>query len=181
MKNYSHNCRAGFSGLCVWIVVLISMQITSFCWVLGCRKMGWRWKGSWEKIKEGGAREACCSPSLAAMTRAECHTHPENEKMEASFSYLLLSRVPLERCLPNKAFYSPVLVGMKLLEGRRKEDYGCTLGRKRELIFVEKIQPMSTAPVECDRKFFGWEKSTSLFASWPIGASLKVIFFSFFN
>ena len=68
--------------------------------------------------------------------------------------------------MPNKAFYSPVLVGMKLLEGRRKEDYGCTLGRKIELIFVEKTQPMSAAPVECDGKFLA-EKNP--LACLPVG------------
>lgn len=44
--------------------------------------------------------------------------------MGAAFFCFLPSRVALARHLPNRALYSPVLVGIELLEGRRKEDCG---------------------------------------------------------
>lgn len=40
--------------------------------------------------------------------------------------------------MPKRAFYSPVLVEIKLLEGRRKENCGGTLGINIDLIFVKK-------------------------------------------
>lgn len=46
MKNYSHNCIAGFSGLLCVNHGIDFMQIIMFCWVLGSKRVGWRGKGS---------------------------------------------------------------------------------------------------------------------------------------
>lgn len=100
--------------------------------------------------------------------------------MEATSFSFLLSKFPPERSLPKRAFYSPVLVGIELLEGRKKEDSGCTLGIKMDLIFVEK-QPMSIAMAECDRGFFFLAEKNPL-ACLPVGlfgGSTKVMRFVF--
>lgn len=83
-------------------------------------------------------------PASAAKDQQLDSTHIAKEEREASSSCLLVSRGAPDIYLPNRAFYFPGLVGTELLEGRRMEDCGCTLGIKINLIFVEKttcLQP----------------------------------------
>lgn len=135
MKHHSHNSIAGFAGLLCVNHGIDFMQIITFGWMLGCR--GWGRKGGQlRKNQKGEERKACCSPSLC------CNDHswtPRTLPRKRGKPLLLpscLKGAP-DIYLPNRAFYFPGLVGTELLEGRRMEDCGCTLGIKINLIFVE--------------------------------------------
>lgn len=85
------------------------------------------------------------------------------------------------RHLPNRVFYFPAWVGIELLEGRRKEYCGHTLGKKNKLDFHEKKTNPQNPPITTDvyshgknvRGTFWLRKSTSFFASWPVVVSFQ--------
>lgn len=166
MKNYSHNCIVGLSGLLCANHGIDFMQIITFCWMFAAKE--WGGEGGVVKRKSNTVKEKnlLLLEPLLQCPAAEPHAHcllKDGGLFRPLFFFP--SRVAPERLLPNRAFYAPVLVGTELFEGRRKEDCGCTFGIKLNLVFVEK-QLMSTAMAECDRDFLA-EKNPLVYL--PVG------------
>lgn len=131
MKNYSHNCMAGFSGLLCVNHGIDFIQIITFCWVLGCRRMGWRGKGRWEKTKEEGEEGKLVG--LQPLPRwPAAGPHARGWVKDASCSVCLSLEGCSKGTLARESLHFPILVGTELFKGRRKEDCGCTLGIKRK-------------------------------------------------
>lgn len=67
MKNYSHNCIAGLSGLLCANHGIDFMQIITFCWMFAAKEWGGEGGVVKRKIKDGEGKKPVALGALAAV------------------------------------------------------------------------------------------------------------------